>query len=241
MDLSKLKHEARQAHKIWSNNGRIKYGMLHKSMVECRKKYKLEIKRSKERQRQRRSDYVESLLDNNDVNFWKQWKKVKKKSQNVNTVDANIQLADGLSNNFSTKYVDYKGNTDLFKEFIYNYDLMGKEYANDNNKVLMHFSVEEIEKGVNDFNLRRAGDKNDLSIEHVIYALPIIHHHLCALFALIIKHGHVPDDFKHGIIIPVIKDNRKGLGDVDNYRPINIISVFLSYLKFACIMKLMVV
>ena len=72
LDLSKLKHEARQAHKIWSNNGRIKYGMLHKSMVECRKRYKSEIKQLKEKQRQRRSDYVESLLNNSDVNFWKQ-------------------------------------------------------------------------------------------------------------------------------------------------------------------------
>ena len=60
-------------------------------MVECRKRYKLEIKRSKERQRQRRSDYVESLLDNNNVNFWKQWEKIKKKSKDVNTVNANIQ------------------------------------------------------------------------------------------------------------------------------------------------------
>ena len=39
LDLSKLKHEARQVHKIWSNNGMIKYGMLHKSMVKCRKRY----------------------------------------------------------------------------------------------------------------------------------------------------------------------------------------------------------
>ena len=109
---------------------------------------------------------------------------------------------------------------------MYNYDLIGKEYANDNNKVLMHFSIEEIEKGVNDLNLRRAGDRNDLSIEHVVCAHPIIYHHLYALFAIIIKRGHVPDNFKHGIIIPVIKDNRKGLGDVDNYRPITILSVF---------------
>ena len=85
-------------------------------------------------------------------------------------------------------------------------------------------------------------DRNDLSIEHVIYAHPKIYHHLCALFAIIIKHGHVPDDFKHCVIIPVIKDNRKGPGDVENYRPITIISVFfLSYLKFACIIKLMVI
>ena len=96
----------------------IKYSTLLKSMVECRKRYKLEIKRSRERQKQRHSDYVESLLDNNDVNFWKQWKKVKKKSQNVKTFNANNQLADGLLNNFSEKYVDSKENIDFFKEFM---------------------------------------------------------------------------------------------------------------------------
>ena len=42
------------------------------------------------------------------------------------------------------------------------------------------------------------------------------YHHLCALFAIIIRHGHVPNNFKHGVIIPVIKDNRKGPEDVDN-------------------------
>ena len=118
--------------------------------------------------------------------------------------------------NFNKKFVDSTENTDLFKEFIYNYDLMDKEYADDNDKVLMYFSIEEIEKGVNDLNLRRAGDRNAFTIEHVIYAHPIIYYHLCALFAKIIKHGHVPDNFKHGIIIPVIKDNRKGPGDVNN-------------------------
>ena len=111
---------------------------------------------------------------------------------------------------------------------------MGKEYANDYDKVLMHFSIEEIEKGVNDLNLRRAGDRNDFSIERVIYAYPIIYHHLCALFAIIIKHGHVPDNCKHGVIIRVIKDNRKGPGDVNNYRPTILLYLFfLSYLKFA--------
>ena len=36
---------------------------------------------------------------------------------------------------------------------MYNYDLIGKEYANDTDKVLTHFSIEEIEKGVNDLNM----------------------------------------------------------------------------------------
>ena len=86
--------------------------------------------------------------------------------------------------------------------------------------------------------MRRAEDRSDLSIEHVIYVHPIIYHHLCAFFAIIITHGHVPNDFKHGVIIPVIKDNRKGLGDFDNYRPITIISVFFKLFKICLYNKI---
>ena len=87
-----------------------------------------------------------------------------------------------MLNNFSKKYVDSKEYADFFREFVYNYDLKGKEYAYDNDKVLKHFSKEEIEKGVNDLNLRLEIENNDLFIELVIYAHPIIYHHLYALF-----------------------------------------------------------
>ena len=45
------------------------------------------------------------------------------------------------------------------------------------------------------------------------------------LFSLIVKHGHVPLNFKRSIIIPIIKDGKKKTTDVDNYRPITIIYV----------------
>ena len=45
------------------------------------------------------------------------------------------------------------------------------------------------------------------------------------LFNLIIKHGHVPVDFKLGGIAPVIKVKRKDNEDVNNYRPVILISV----------------
>ena len=105
----------------------------------------------------------------------------------------------------------------------------------------MHFSVKVIDKEENDLNLKRAEDRYDLSIERAINAHPIIYHRLCALFVIIIKHGHVPDDFKHVIIIPVIKDNKKDLEMLITIDLLLLYLFFLSYLKFACIIKLMVV
>ena len=90
---------------------------------------------------------------------------------------------------------------------------------------LSSFNVEELENSALDLNTNRAGNLNGLSIEHIFFANPIIYVHLSMLFSLIVKHGHVPLNFKRSIIIPIIKDGNKKTTDVDNYRPIKIISV----------------
>ena len=73
----------------------------------------------------------------------------------------------------------------------------------------MIFSVEEIEKAAKQINTKKAGDRNELKIEHIIHAYPNIYYHIKKLFDLIIKYGYVPVDFKLGVIAPVIKDKRK--------------------------------
>ena len=60
------------------------------------------------------------------------------------------------------------------------------------------------------------------------------------LFDLIIKHGHVPVDFKRGVILPVIKGTSKGFDDVTNYRPVTIISV-LAKLFEKCLYDLILI
>ena len=52
------------------------------------------------------------------------------------------------------------------------------------------------------------------------------------------KHGYVPSDFKEGMIIPVLKDNIKDNRDIENYRPITIISMLSKIFKM-CLYKRM--
>ena len=54
---------------------------------------------------------------------------------------------------------------------------------------------------------------------------------------MIVKHGHVPKDFKIGVIVPVVKDSRKSTADVNNYRSVTIISV-MSKLFEMCVYKM---
>ena len=98
--------------------------------------------------------------------------------------------------------------------------------------------VEVIEKAAKQIKTKKAGDRNELKIEHIIHAHPNIYCHIKKLFNLIIKHGHVPVDFKLGVIAPVIKDKRKDNDDVKDYRPVTLISVLAKLFEMCFYSKL---
>ena len=67
------------------------------------------------------------------------------------------------------------------------------------------FSVDKIGKAVKQLNTKKAGNSDELKIEHIIHAHPNIHCHIKKLFNLKIQHGHAPVDFKLGVNTPVKK------------------------------------
>ena len=124
----------------------------------------------------------------------------------------------------------------MFDEFCGKYEEAAVQYSLSDVSDLGSINVEEVENSALELNTKRTGDLNGLSIEHILFAHPIIYVHLSMLFSLIVKHGHVPLNFKRSIIIPVIKDGKKKTTDVDNYRPITIISV-ISKIFEMCIFR----
>ena len=71
------------------------------------------------------------------------------------------------------------------------------------------FSVQEIEKAAKQINTKKAGNRNELKIEHIIHAHPHMYCHIKKLFNSIIKHFHISVDFKLGVIVPVKKMKEK--------------------------------
>ena len=123
----------------------------------------------------------------------------------------------------------------MFDEFFGKYEEAAVQYSLSDVSNLGSFNVEEVENSALELNTKRPGDLNGLSIEHILFAHPIIYVHLSMLFSLIVKHGHLPLDFKRSII-PIFKDGKKKTIDVDNYRPITIISA-ISKIFEMCIFR----
>ena len=72
-------------------------------------------------------------------------------------------------------------------------------------------------------HLNRAAGYDALTIENIVYVLPSIYIHLKQLFNLIIKHRHVPYNFRQGYNCAyIIKDKLKDTKDASNYRPVTI-------------------
>jgi len=84
----------------------------------------------------------------------------------------------------------------------------------------------------------KACGPDNLNVEHLLYAHPSIVIYLKLLFALIMSHGYVPNEFGCGVIVPLAKDKSADLNSSDNYRPItlipNISKVFENVLLTVC-------
>ncbi len=226
--LDDAKMNARVKYKIWLQSRKALCSDVYDNMVNARKLYKKEIKKAKNSQKNKRRAYVENLLEHKDSWFWKKWKNFN------NCRDGGMhddKLANGLLHNFNKKFVNSSDNTLLVNEFLKKYEDLAYISGSDGSNTSCDFSIEFIENCVKELHLKRAADCNELTVENIVYAHPIIYCHLKNLFESIFQHGHVPADFNFGVIIPVVKDCRKDHNNVDNYRPVTIVSVISNYLK----------
>lgn len=63
--------------------------------------------------------------------------------------------------------------------------------------------------------------------EHLIYGGQSVVKALSNLFNLIVKHGKLPNEWKYGLVVPILKGGDKSKRSPDNYRPISLLSCVL--------------
>ena len=152
-DLSLLKKNAHEAHKLWLSVGKPKNGPVFDN---CRKEkimYKLSIHQKKKESEKSKGEDVERLLNiNNKQKFWKKWANIMNKHKVKNNpiikgVSENKKPCDFFADYFSSKFGDSNSSKQLTDEFI-------NLYSNINSRIRIIFlSVEDIEKGANSLAL----------------------------------------------------------------------------------------
>ena len=84
-----------------------------------------------------------------------------------------------------------------------------------------------VKNAIDKLKCGKACGNDGLSAEHVIHSDRRITIYCCPFFFnnKVISHGHLPDDFMKTIIIPLINNKSGDTSNVNNYRPIELVTV----------------
>ena len=82
-----------------------------------------------------------------------------------------------------------------------------------------------VKNAIADLKLSKASGLDTLSAEHFRYASNRISVLLSLCFNAMLIHSYVPKAFSDTVLVPIIKNKKGNIADIDNYRPIAITSV----------------
>ena len=205
--------------------GKPKHGPFCELMRKTRLHFKYLLKQCQQREDMARADAMAKSMQAKDaVSFWKNVSKTHKKGlPNATTVNgANEPTAisamwkthfESLLNNVTTY-----ANMQNVKERVHNTEYLCYE----NNLVITPCMVK---KAIDKLKCGKACGNDGLSAEHFIHSDRRITILLSIFYNRVISHGHLPDDFMKTIIIPLIKNKSGDTSNVNNYRPIALVTV----------------
>ena len=217
--------EARYYYILWRDMGKHKHGPYCELMRKTRLHFKYLLKQCQQREDMARADAMAKSMQAKDaVSFWKNVSKTYKKGlPNATTVNgANEPTAisamwkthfESLLNNVTTY-----ANMQNVKERVHNTEYLCYE----NNLVITPCMVKNA---IDKLKCGKACGNDGLSAEHFIHSDRRITILLSIFYNRVISHGHLPDDFMKTSIIPLIKNKSGDTSNVNNYRPIALVTV----------------
>jgi exonuclease III len=216
-DYCKQVHaEAREAFLIWIDNGRPRAGPLFKLMSTTRSKFKLALRQCKYDKTKIKADKLaERLINKNTNEFWKEIKKITKKSS---TIASSVGLANTEAD-FAQLWISH------YESLLNSTPVSPFEKASTINKVRSGVKLEKVQptdlvKAVQKLKVGKSKGIDGLKNEHYKYASNRLYALLALCFNAMLIHGHMCSDMMKTVILPIVKDKNEDLSSVDNYRPI---------------------
>jgi len=237
--LDLLKNKSIESFKLWQSVGKPSYGDIYQKMRSAKTEYKTALNGFRaEGEKIFSENLYDNLMDKNMDGFWSSWKsKFGKKSSFSKIVEGsnnNEDIARTFKNFFSkTCTPNNVPKHEMHKQkFFAEFDKYSC-YEDCNNL----FSVENIENALLRLKCGKAAGFDNLSAEHLIYAHPCLIISLKMLFNLMFMFGFVPDDFRNGVLIPLLKDVKEDASLCDNYRGITLSCIVSKVFEYVLLDK----
>ena len=235
-DVCKEVHSnVRDAFLLWTRNGRPRSGYLLRNMQVTRATFKQALRRCRASKTRAHADSLaRNLLLKDTKSFWTEIKKLSAKGTTpiASTINE-ITGTEAIAELWKTHYTQilnsvpsgqhHKDILDLLRTSTYHHEPL---------------TSLEVQNAIMDLKRNKAFGLDTLSAEHFHYAsnrLPVL---LSLCLNAMVLHGHVPKSFSDTVLVPIIKDKKGDITDINNYRPIAITSVASKIFEKVILLKI---
>ena len=229
-DLTDLKDKSIEIHTLWINQGRPRQGWTHDERVRVRAVYKHAIRVAQRSPKQEVWDRLHGALTESDTtSFWNSWRHIYNKNKNnvptvVNGISSKSDIANAFMHHFRENSTP--NNIDNVKKlddkFADAYKLYKARHIENCDCKHNNISVVNVIDALLCMRRGKSADADNISAEHLHNAPLNFIQRMTALFNLMLSHSFVPEQFRLGFMIPLIKDHRGNHSDMNNYRGITI-------------------
>ena len=244
-ELTQLKSQSVEIQRLWIAEGRPGHGLTHMERLRVRALYKKAIRKAQKEPNQVSWNSLHSAMEQCDSNkFWHSWKSLYNKKNNdfspvVNGCTSKPAIADSFKKAFmrnSTPNSTSKVN-ELNVLFRNKYAEFCASHGTSCDCSDYRITLEVVIDAICAMHAGKCADEEGLTAEHFHNAPLTLLNRLTSLFNRMLVHAFVPQQFRFGFMIPIVKDAQGSHSDVGNYRGFTISPVISKI--FEHILKIM--
>jgi hypothetical protein len=232
-DICKEAHsQARDAFLLWVQSAKPRHGLICETMRRTRSQFKLLLRQCKmDNQTRIKDSLAKKLLSKDSKSFWKEIKKVNGSGRaplasTVNGVSGNQNIANMWHTHYKELLNSSKNTASkpaVLREL--------ESVSSDNFAYDLIFAPNDIQKAIKSLKKGKSAGKDGVASEHLIYSSERINVMLSLLFNCCVSHAYLPSNLLDTIIVPILKDNKGNITDIDNYHPIALTCIISKVLE----------
>jgi len=213
-------------HAIWKDNGSPKTGLLADIRRSTRAKYHLAVRHVKKNEDKIKAERMSSaLLNNRSRDFWKEVKCVRGSSKCTPSQIEGKTTSKDISELFAKKYSELYNSvrtddTDI-NCMATEIDKGIEQVCNSRSCYSKHnVNVNDVKQALSKLKHYKHDGHTGLSSSNFKHGTNNLHLHLAMLLNAVLVHGVSADSLLLSVMVPIPKNMKKSLNELDNYRAI---------------------
>ena len=220
--MKEAHQEGRSAYILWRNLGKPRQGPSCDMMRRSRLAFKYALRQCQNMEDTARADAMAKSLRTKDIKgFWtsvtKHYNKAIPLASTVGGANDPQSIANIWKNHFENLLNSAKRND--YKEYV-----TTQIKSNDRCEAIV-ITPDMVAEAIRRLKTGKSCGNDGISAEHFKYSDVRINVLLSLFYTSVITHGYLPLAFMNTIIVPLVKNKTGDTSDVNNYRPIALVTI----------------